>query len=269
MKTVKLKYQASAFLDADSIMPNTRDVTGLIQAFKDSNLLPFLAQENSTPRMGFRSLDNEIRLLLLSKRFIYEKISFPPFEKDIGDIEAFCKEAKLKFENTLSYFQRKCYRMSLVQEMVVFDIPKPQLDNIAKRLLNMPTIFSDNLPFEWDWRCTSSIKRVIGSCQEDTNTIAVINKRMGTIVKTKTEGEAEEDSSVVAEEDSSVVAEEDSSVEEQALDSLKVTFDINTLHLNTTVRFGSEELEIFLKESPNWHHALRNEVFDFMFEEEK
>ena len=143
--------------------------------------------------------------------------------------------------------------------MVVFDIPQPQLDNIAKRLLNMPTIFSDNLPFEWDWRCTSSIKRVIGSCQEETNTIAVVNKRMGTIVKTKTEEEIEQDSSVVDE--------EDSSIEEQVLDSLKVTFDINTSHANTAVRFGSEELEIFLKESPNWHHALRNEVFDFMFEE--
>jgi len=108
MQKVKLKYQASIFLDADSITPNTRDVTGLIQAFKDTNLLPFLAQENSAPRMGFRSLDNEIHLLLLSKRFIYEKIRSSPSEKDIGDIEAFCKEAKLKLESTRSYFERKC-----------------------------------------------------------------------------------------------------------------------------------------------------------------
>jgi len=251
MKTVRLKYLASVFLDAESITPNTRDVTGLIQAFNDNHLLPFLAQENSAPRMGFRSLDNEIRLLLLGKRFIYEKILSSPFEKDIGDIEAFCKEAALKLENTLSYFERKCYRMSLVQEIVVFDIPQPQLDTIARRLLNMPTTFSDNLPFEWDWRCTSSIKRVIGSYQEDTNTIAIVNKRTGTIVRTEEE------------------TEEESSLEEQVLDSLKVTFDINTSHTNTAVRFGSEELEIFLKESPNWHHALRNEVFDFMFEEEK
>ena len=251
MKTVKLKYLASVFLDADSITPDTRDVTGLIQTIKDSNLLPFLAQENSTPRMGFRSLDNETRLLLLSKRFIYEKIRSSPSEKDIGDIEAFCKEAKLKLESTLSYFERKCYRMSLVQEMVVFDIAQPQLDGIAGRLLNMPPTFSDNLPFEWDWRCTSSIKRAIGSCQEDTNTIAIVNKRMGTIVKT--EGETEEGSSF----------------EEQALDSLKVTFDINTSHSNTSIRFGTEELEAFLKESPNWLNALSKEILDFMFEEEK
>jgi len=139
--------------------------------------------------------------------------------------------------------------MSLVQEMVVFDIAQPQLDRIAGRLLNMPPTFSDNLPFEWDWRCTSSIKRAIGSCQEDTNTIAIVNKRMGTIVKT--EGETEEGSSF----------------EEQALNSLKVTFDINTSHSNTSVRFGTEELEAFLKESPNWLNALSKEILDFMFGE--
>ncbi|MBD3308638.1 hypothetical protein GF339_19670 [candidate division KSB3 bacterium] len=253
MQKTNLKYQASVFLDADSITPNMKDVTGLIQVLNDRALLPFITQEKSSARMGFRSIGGktQVQLLLLSKRFIYERIVSPPSEPDIGDIETFCKEATQKLRGVLSYFERKCYRLALVQEVVLFDLSAEDLEQTTTRLLKLPPTYANNPPFEWDWRVTSAIKRTFGNCEETLNTITVINKRMGTIVKTE----------------NSANSEEENFFEEQIWDSLKVTFDINSSHENSIVRFGDEEIAAFFKEAPDWHENLGNEIFNFMFKE--
>lgn len=239
MLASKKRFLASAFVDADSIHPTSQDISELLKLLKDDQLLPIQANEQSIsgniPRIGFQSPDGKRRFLLLGKRFDFSYHSNKEEGKDIGSFVEFCQEAFLKLKIAMEYFNRNSHRLAAIQEGYITELTKEKLDIIAKTLVNKPPVFSDDILFEWDWRCASLIERFFSGIKELTNTIITIRKR-------PTSG----------------------LIEQSQLGSIRIDIDINTTHYNTKSRFGVNEVQGFLELAPSWLQKLDEDINSFM-----
>ncbi len=242
MYDIKLRYLASVYLDADSIIPNARIISELQQKINDGRFMPTTAfeqqQDKRIHRIGFHIPNEGFLLVLATKRFDY---SWTPFDReDMGkeSLEHFCLEAKAKLTSTLDFFQRKCRRIALVQEGLLSQMDDLKLQESAKKLLKLSATFANNLPFEWDWRAASSIKRTFGGIEEPTNTIVTIKRGSGTL--------------------------NFQSGKQIAFDRIRVDLDINTSPDDSRERFGLHEVNSFFDAAIGWQIELSEEVKEFL-----
>jgi hypothetical protein len=244
MYGLRLRYLASMFLDAESIQANAKDVAGLMELFQDDQFLPVQAIENNIPRIGFRSVEGTRNLILSGKRFDYFHLPTKN-NLDLGDFTVFCQYAISKLSIALDYFKRKGHRLAAIQEGLLPEMTDDEINNIAKNLLKFPPSFSKNIPFEWNWRCASSIKRTFGKLSEPTNTVITIIRGAFKVQSGK------------------------EIIDGLEYNKIRMDIDVNTSPINTNARFGAKDIKNFLEKSPIWHNKLEKELLSFMDKEQQ
>lgn len=245
--SAKLRYLASTFVDAQSIMPNTGDITALLTKLDDAQLIPGTAQEVSAtgviPRIAFATPDGTLQLILLGNRFDYSKLSATPEGSDLGGFSEFCEDAIAKLTTALDHFQRKAHRLAAVQEGYLQDISSAEVNKILGRVLNMPPVYRQYTPSEWDWRAVAHIEREIGGVSEPTNTITTIKRTAERYLRMEASAPTQLD-----------------------LDRIRVDFDVNTLPINMSARFDTDHVRSFFEQATRWHADLSSEVLSFILE---
>src|SRR6266540_4204470 len=93
----KIRYLASAFVDAESIAPSARHMTALLDAMNDDELIPIGVQEETStgpvPRIAFTTSDRSTLFALSGRRFDYSRLSLEPEGSDLGEFGEFCLSA--------------------------------------------------------------------------------------------------------------------------------------------------------------------------------
>ena len=244
MYGLRLRYLASIFLDAESIQANAKDVAGLMELFQDDQFLPSQAADSNIPRIGFRSVEGTRNLILSGKRFDYFHLPTKN-NLDLGDFTVFCQHAISKLSIAIDYFKRKGHRLAAVQEGFLAEMIDEEINSIASNLLNFPPSFSKDIPFEWNWRCASSIERNFGKLSEPTNTVI-------TIIRADFKVQSGE-----------------GIIDGLGPNKIRMDIDVNTSPINANARFGAEEIKAFLETSPIWHNKLGEELLSFIHKEQK
>lgn len=245
----KIRQLATAFVDAQSVGINRKDVRELSKELNDDRFLSHLIFESKagplagkpTGRIGFRSSNNEWHLALLGERFDFFRLPTEPGGSNLGDFGEFCREAIPKLNIALNFYQRKAHRLAAVQEGVLPKMKPEEMDEIASHLLRLPPTFSQTIPFEWDWRSASLLDRSFAGLTEPTNTIVTVKRESGMLIQ----------------------MEKDAATHKR-FDQIRVDLDINTSPENVKARFGEKEITAFFKECPAWHSTLMTEISDFI-----
>ncbi len=244
--SAKIRYLASTFVDAQSIIPNTSDMAALLAKLNDEQLIPGSAQEVSaagvSTRIAFATPDGTRQLLLLGNRFDYSKISTTPEGADLGEFSEFCQDAIVKLTTVLGYFQRRAHRLAAVQEGYLQDMPAGGIDKIRGQVLNLPPVYLEHVPSEWDWRAVAHIEREIGGVSEPTNTITTIKRTVERFIRVEAGVPVQLET-----------------------DRIRIDFDINTLPTNVNARFEAEHVHSFFEQASQWHANLSSEVLSFIF----
>ena len=243
--STKLRYLASAFVDAQSIVANTADMATLLTKIDDERLLPGSVQELSStgtmPRIAFSAPDDTLQLVLLGSRFDYSRLATDPEGSDLGEFSAFCQDAAAKLTIALAHFQRKAHRLAAIQEGYLRELDSAQVNHVLNRLLNLPEVYREHLPAEWDWRAIARIERGISDLVEPTNTITTIRRTVGRYIHLGGESPVQVD-----------------------VDRIRVDFDINTLPTATSARFATNHVHSFFDQATSWHADLSSEVLSFI-----
>ena len=248
MYGLKTRYLASAFVDAESITPSAENIAGLQGSLDDNKLIPTSVREQTpkgpVPRIAFSDSNGEWLLALLSNRFDLTHFGTLPDGSNLGEFSDFCREATAKLTTSLNYFKRRARRLATVQEGLLPDMSKKEMNKIASRLFELPTTYSKHLPFEWDWRAASHIERSFSDLTEPTNTIATIKRLTGTLPIATGNGQGG-----------------------QKFDRIRVDFDINTLPDDVTARFNESHIASFFEQAASWHDEFSAEIFSFILKE--
>jgi hypothetical protein len=89
MYGARVRYLASAFVDAESIIPTAENIMGLLTAFKDKTLLPIIVQEQTAggakPRIAFTTTSQDRQVVVQGGRINVAYIVADPEKSDIGD----------------------------------------------------------------------------------------------------------------------------------------------------------------------------------------
>ena len=240
-----IRYLCSAFVDAASIDANPKIMSGLLKVLKDEQLeaATVLEQTDSgnIPRILLRDNVRAWQIFFGSKRFDMTRLPSGPDKGKFEKFAAFCKHAGAILSTCLGYFQRNAHRLAAIQEGLLPEMPESQMDDIARRILNMPPTFARRVPFEWDWRCASVNERIFARTRERTNTIAKIQRVTGTITRKDSEGRSEE------------------------FDRIRLDLDINTIPTETAARFSGQHIKGFFNKAGSWHKDLGEEVCQFVY----
>jgi hypothetical protein len=97
-------------------------------------------------------------------------------------------------------------------------------------------LYTENKPFEWNWRSVSKIQKKLNNLDEQFNFITQINRTLGEFRNEK---------------------------EVKTFDRIELNFDINSLPLNIQNRYGTEEINLFYDNSLKWHNELLQELIEF------
>jgi hypothetical protein len=242
----KIRYLASAFVDAESIVPNANQALELLKAFGSDKFLPAIINELSPSgqksRLGFRTLDGASQIILSSMRFDFASLATTADGSNLGEFSDFCKQAKIFLTTALKFFQRKAHRLAAVQEGLLQIMSSQEMHDIAQRLLRFPDIYEKFTPFEWDWRVVSIVEREFSGIKEPTNTITAVKRIPSYAIQFGGEQPTQ-----------------------TSEDRIRIDFDINTLPINTIARFDEQQIHDFFDQAPTWHGELSSEVFSFVF----
>jgi hypothetical protein len=245
MYASKIRYLASAFVDAESIVASAANALDLLKAFGSDKFLPVMINELSTtgqaPRLAFRAVDGTAEVRLLGKRFDFLFLSTNSEGSDLGPFQKFCKEAQSILAISLNFFQRKAHRLAAVQEGFLQKMSLHESNELALKLFNFPPTYKQSVPFEWDWRAAALIEREFSGIKEPTNTITTI-KRIPTSILNFSGSQPSQESS----------------------DRVRVDFDINTILSNTIARFEQTHIDGFFDQASIWHETLSSEIFSFI-----
>lgn len=241
----KLKYQASIFLNAIDMGATPKNISDMLTDFSDKGFIPNVFQEinNLTPqpqnRFCMQSPNNEWRINIATTRIDIEKNPTDLKGANLGTETDFCKEAAIFFSRILKRFPRKSHRLAFVSRFLLREMSDEELNNIYNKLFNTPSLYKDNIPFEWNWRVVSHINKNIAEelSPESFNFVTSINR---------INGEIRNDNSV------------------SLIDRIDLSFDINSVPTKAEERFGIDEIESFLEKVTGWHDDLKSDIFSFI-----
>lgn len=235
MYDLRIRYLASVFTDAGSVVATPALSHDLLEALDDDRLVPLTAFEDvsgtRTPRLSYHAPEEGWRLMLTSKRF---DVSLHPLDasgSNFVPFSDFCEEASEKLCRMIEYFERRGHRLAGVREGLLPEMDEEELIAINRRLMLLPSPFAETPPFEWDWRAVSLVDRTFGGTTEPTNTIATAKRLIANL--------------------------EEPNREPKTFDRIRVDLDINTTPLHSVkARFGSSEVDSFFSAMPEWQEEL-------------
>lgn len=243
MIDVRMKYQASAFIQAQSIIPTPDIIKTLMDLFKDKELIPNTFQEiglgSPQPQVRLRlsSPSNEWTVNFPSIRVYIEKNPTDPKGVNLGEVDGFCNDATDFIERILSRFKKKANRLSLVTNFLLAEMSDSELSEAYLRLFKPPTFYVETPPFEWNWRTVSKKAFELEGLDETLNVITSVNRVKGEF------GTAEE---------------------RVPFDRLRIGFDINTVPDNEEYRFEKHHLVSFYDHVFDLHKHLLAEMEGYL-----
>jgi len=242
---IKSRYLASVFLDADELVPSGDMWKELIDVLQDEQMQPNTVQE-PTPlgkktRISFKNSDGSIILVLTGQRFDFMRRIVSEETMDLGDFTAFCTEASSKLSKLTTFLKKESSRLAAVQEGFLQQMTDEEMSEVATRLFKFPKFYVESLPFEWDWRLASSVRRTIAEFDdEQTNNITSLRRATGHLVLFPNGGEIKQ------------------------INGIRLDLDINTTALNDKPRFVHKHIESFFSKVVEWHDELGNEIFSLI-----
>src|SRR3990167_8809794 len=171
------KFLSSIFLFAEDVKPDSKTVDHLTRELIDYNLSPTLAQEDvmNVVKDRVALINNELGLLvsILGGRVNVEQI---PNNQESSNMKSFNEFLDLSGDiltKIIIYLKREGNRLACVQEGLL-NKEIEFIHNLPSKLFKYPKLFTENTPFEWDWRNACEIQRTFGDTTEITNTILTI-----------------------------------------------------------------------------------------------
>lgn len=250
MFDAQVRYLATAFVDAESVRPNSEDIAKFISEFNFAEFVSVAVQEPSlagqSRRIGFVSSDGSWQIFLLGQRFNVARLSSDPTGGDLGDFTEFCQTANKTLQFVLRHFGRRSHRLAAVQEGVMKNKSEEEIRAIAEKLLKLPEIFKKNPLSEWDWRCVGRTKHDVGGIEESFNEIVTI-KRINVLKTESTEISIGVGTLPLTQVPSMTPL-------------IRLDLDINTTPENTSARFQDERMDDFFEKVITWHNELKNQI---------
>jgi hypothetical protein len=243
MIDIKLKYQASIFVDADDIAPSPDIISSLIDVFRDRNLVPNTFSEiGPTPpvpkvRLRLSTTNNEWNVAFGTRRIDVDKNPVEPKGSNVGELSDFCSDAIDFFERILKRFNKRANRLSLNTNGLFEEMTKDQLSAVYKKLFSPTKFYDENPPFEWDWRSVSLIPINILELKDSLNVITIIKRIRGEIG------------------DQSGIS---------LFDRLQFAPDINTTDRNTDYRFELTHMRSFYPQALEIHNSLTKQIEEYI-----
>ena len=238
MYDIKIRYLASVYLDADSLVPTTDLVAAIHKSLGDERFTPTTVLEDANgkkiARIGFVIPDIGWQLVLSGKRFDLSTQPTSMSGENMGVFSDFCKEAAIKLSSLLEFFERKARRMAVVREGLLPEMNSKLLNEIANRTFKLPKIYVENPPYEWDWRNVSSFTRKFSNKDELVNTIVTMKRLRGKMGIT--------------------------SDDESEFDRIRIDVDINTNQDVVLERFNLDDVKGFFDNAPVWHNEIEQEI---------
>lgn len=243
MIDIRLKHQASIFVDANDIAPSPDIMSSLIDVFRDKNFVPNTFQEigfaSPVPKVRLRlsTTNNEWNISFSTRRIDVDKNQIEPRGSNVGELSDFCLDAIEFFERILNRFNKRANRLTLNTNGLFEEMTKDQLSAVYKKLFRPPKFYDENPPFEWDWRSVSQIPIEILELTDSLNVITII-KRI--------RGEIGGQSGV------------------SLFDRLQFAPDINTTDRNTDYRFELTHIKSFFPQALEIHNSLIKQIEDYI-----
>jgi len=243
MIDVKLKYQASIFIDGSDIIPTSDKITEILPLFRDKELIPGTFSEisanNPKPqtRLRLATTNNEWEINLASQRIDIIKSSTDAKGSNLGELEQFCQEAYELGERIIKKYSKNANRISMVSSFLLEEMEEKQLIGIYSRLFNAPAFYEKHAPVSWSWRTVARKEIDLNGEKELFNVILTIQRLQGDF-------------------GGGVVP----------FDRIELLFDINTYQGNKNYRFGAEHLQMFYKKALGLYQNLFDEVGGLIYE---
>ena len=243
MIDIKLKYQASIFVNAEDIDPSPDVTTALIAMFSDKKLIPNTFQQVSRsspamrPRLRLSDTMNEWSIAFPTHRIDIDKNPTDVKGSNIGELTDFCLDAISFFERILKKFNKLANRLTLNTNVLLEEMTEAKLESIYTKLFQPTKFYKDNLPFEWDWRSVSHLPIKISDLSENLNVITLI-KRVA--------GEYGAPSGITK------------------FERIQLTPDINTSDRDINYRFNITHVTDFLHQARDIHDMLLTQVEEYI-----
>ena len=243
MFDIKMRYQVSIFVDANDITPSPEMIGPLIDIFRDKNFIPNTFQEigpsSPAPRVRLRlsTMNNEWGIAFATNRIDINKNPIEPRGTNLGELPSFCSEAMELFERILNKFNKKANRLTLNTTGLYEEMTEAQLSAAYAKLFKTTKFYSENPPFEWDWRSVSEIPTTILELTDSLNVIIVLRR---------VTGEISEQSGV------------------SNIDRIQCSPDINTPGKNTNYRFELPHINNFFSQALEIHNMLIEQIEEYI-----
>ena len=243
MIDVKLKYQASIFIDGSDIIPTSDKINEVLSLFRDKNLIPGTFSEisayNPKPQIRLRlsTTDNEWEINLASQRIDIIKSPTDAKGSNLGKLEQFCPEAYELGERIIKKYNKNANRISMVSNFLLEEMEDKELKGIYSKLFKTPAFYEKHAPVAWNWRTVTRKEIDLNGEKELFNVILSINRLQGDFK-------------------GGIVP----------FDRIELVFDINTYQGNKNYRFDAKHLQIFYKKALGLYQNLFDEVGGLIYE---
>lgn len=230
-------------MDANDITPSPDIISPLIDIFRDKTFIPNTFQEIGPPspvpkvRLRLSTTNNEWNIAFATHRIDIDKNPIEPRGSNLGELSDFCSEAMDFFERILNKFNKRANRLTLNTNGLFEEMTEAQLSTIHTKLFKTTKFYSENPPFEWDWRSVSEIPIKI---LELTDSLYVI------IILKRVRGEIGGQSGV------------------SKLDRIQCSPDINTSGQNTNYRFGLPHIKNYFPQALEIHNMLIEQIEEYI-----
>ena len=243
MIDIKLKYEASIFVNAEDIIPSPDIISPLMETFRDKALIPGTFQQigPSTPaptmRLRLSTSNNEWMISFPTHRIDIDKNPTNPVGSNLGEVADFCLNATDLFERILKIHNKRANRLGLNSTSLLQEMTPSQLDNVHSKLFISPQFYKDNSPFEWNWRSVTDYPIKILSLEDRLNVITVINRVRGDITdKSGT----------------------------RRIDRIQFVLDINTTDQNNDYRFELSHIKDYFPKVAELHNKLSTDIQEYI-----
>ncbi len=243
MIDVKIKYQASIFIDGSDIIPTSDKITEILPLFRDKKLIPGTFSEisanNPKPqtRLRLATTNNEWEINLASQKIDIIKSSTDAKGSNLGELEQFCPEAYELGERIIKKYSKNANRISMVSNFLLEEMEDKQLKEIYTRLFKAPAFYEKHAPVAWNWRTVTRKEIDLNGEKELFNVILTINRLQG-----------------------------DFGGGVAPFDRIELVFDINTYQGNKTYRFDAKHLQMFYKKALGLYQNLFDEIGGVIYE---
>lgn len=243
MIDIKLKYQATIFVNAEDIGPSPDIITPLMEIFRDKAFIPSTFQQIGPPtpvpslRLRLSTSDNEWVISFATHRIDVDRNFTNPKGNNLGELSDFCLDAIVLFERILKKYTKRAHRLALNSNSLLQEMAPSQLSTVHSKLFMSPQFYRDNPPFEWNWRSVAQYPIEISDLKDTLYVITVINRARGEIG------------------DKSGVAK---------FDRIQLSFDINTTDLNNDYRFELSHIRDYFPKASELHNKLSTDIQEYI-----